>query len=317
MTNTAMSDCRSAFSEALLQEGKKNRNIVVVATDSRGSAVIGKFASELPGQFVEAGIAEQNAVGIASGLGLSGKNAFVFSPACFLTLRSAEQVKVDAAYSQANVKIIGVSAGFSYGALGGTHHALQDLAMMSSLPGLMVLSPSDAEQAAQMAVFLSAYAGPAYVRMGRGPVPVIHEKGSSCFVPGRAEVLRQGGDIVLAATGQCVWEAMLAADILKAQGVSASVMDYCCIKPFDGEALLAQAFGKPVLTIEEHGAVGGLGDWAARVLGPAAIRHERLCVADEWAPCASPSVLYRYFNLDAAGIARKALEMMVNKSWEK
>jgi transketolase len=242
-------------------------------------------------------------------MGLSGKNVFVCAPASFLSMRSAEQAKVDVAYNHANVKLIGMSAGLSYAALGATHHAVSDFAVMASLPGMMVLSPSDAVQAGAMARYLCSFDGPAYVRMGRGASPDVYERSQACFHPGKINVLAHGTDGVLLATGETVYEALAAAQALKRLGISVSVLDCCSIKPFDQETLSQEAVGKWALTIEEHGALGGIGDAASRVLGPAGIRQDRLCVPDEWAPCASSQTLRKLYNLDFDGIIKKVMQL--------
>lgn len=303
MNDLELDDCRRAFSQTLLEEGKKNANIVVVATDSMGSSLVSSFASSTPRQFVEAGIAEQNAVGIAAGLGLSGKNVFVCAPASFLSLRSAEQAKVDVAYNRANVKLVGVSAGFSYGALGSTHHALQDIAVMTSLAGMTVLCPCDATQAGAVAQFLCSFNGPAYVRVGRGKSPIIYRNREESFIFGKANVLMHGSDVTLVATGEIVANALYAAELLAAQGIHATVLDFCCIKPFDCETLQNATGGSPVVSIEEHGATGGLGDAVAQVLAPSGIRHLRLCAPDDWLPCSNATGLRHISRLDSAGIA--------------
>ena len=173
-----MKAVRKAFTETLLSLARENKNIWALATDSRGSVTLTDFARELPEQFVECGIAEQDAVGMAAGLTLEGITSFVCGPASFYAARSAEQVKVDVAYCHRDVKVIGVSGGVSYGALGGTHHAVQDVALMRAIPDLEVFLPADARQAEALTRYLAASGKPAYVRMGRGPVPEVY--GEDC-----------------------------------------------------------------------------------------------------------------------------------------
>ena len=162
--------CRKSFTETLLELARKDPSIVALASDSRGSVTLGEFAEALPEQFVECGIAEQDEVGIAAGMASCGKKAFVCAPACFLSTRSLEQVKVDVAYSHTNVKVIGISGGISYGALGMSHHSLQDVAVMRAIPGMTVILPADEYQTREMTKALAEFDGPVYVRMGRGAV---------------------------------------------------------------------------------------------------------------------------------------------------
>lgn len=302
-------DCRKAFADELLELARKDQDIMLVATDSRGSAVVGEIAQALPEQFLEMGIAEQDAVGAAAGLALTGKNVFVCGPACFLAMRSAEQVRIDVAYSHTNVKIVGVSAGVSYGSLGSTHHTTQDFAVMRTLPGMLVLCPSDGRQAAAMARYLAGYEGPAYLRMGRGPVPVIYDTVERSFTPGKINVLREGKDIALIATGERVYYVLEAAKELARRGVEAAVLDVSTIKPFDVETVLRYTHNCPAMTIEEHHPFGGLGDATACVLGPLGRRLHRLSLGDEWAVCGSAGEIAAHRGMDVKGIVSSALEL--------
>ncbi|MBE5775376.1 MAG: transketolase family protein, partial [Clostridiales bacterium] len=218
-----MKACRKAFTETLLEIAKTDEKIWALATDSRGSVTLTDFAKELPGQFVECGIAEQDAVGIAAGLTLEGRTAFVCGPASFYATRSAEQVKVDVAYSHRDVKVIGVSGGVSYGALGGTHHAVQDIAFMRAVPGLQVLIPADAAQSAAMTKAIAYSGEPAYVRMGRGDVEDVYTEDCP-FEIGKANVLKTGSKAVIIACGEMVYPSLKAAELLSEKGVDVSVI---------------------------------------------------------------------------------------------
>ena len=167
--------CRKSFTDTLLELARQDKDIVAVTTDARGSVTLGDFAKELPAQFVECGIAEQDAVGISAGLSHSGKKVFVCGPACFYVARSLEQVKVDLAYSQNNVKILGVSGGVAYGALGATHHSLHDIAVLRTFPGMNIVLPCDARQTRKLVKLLVDYPEPVYVRVGRAAVPDVEE----------------------------------------------------------------------------------------------------------------------------------------------
>lgn len=193
---------RQVICDTLLELAQSDRDIMVLASDSRGSAAMGPFAQACPEQFVEVGIAEQNIVGISAGLAHSGKKPFVTSPACFLSMRSIEQIKVDVAYSATNVKLIGISGGISYGALGMSHHSVQDLAVTRAIPGLAVILPADRHETKRMTEALVNYEGGVYVRIGRNPVEDVYESADYDFVIGKAVTMRDGSDITLIAAGK-------------------------------------------------------------------------------------------------------------------
>lgn len=299
--------CRKAFTDTLLELARSDRKIVALATDSKGSVTLGKFAEELPAQFVEIGIAEQDAVGIGAGLATCGKKAFVCGPACFLSARSLEQVKIDAAYSHTNVKIIGVSGGVSYGALGASHHSLQDIAVMRAIPGLAVILPCDAAQTARMTRALADYDGPVYVRMGRGAVPDVYENDAP-FEIGKANTLLDGGDIALLAIGEMVYPALQAGKLLHSRGIGARVLDIHTIKPLDEEAVLraAKETGH-IVTVEEHSVNGGLG---AAVAETVVQRHPVpmtiLGIPDETVVTGTSSEVFRHYGLTPEGICGQA-----------
>jgi len=259
--------CRKAFTSALLEEARTDNNIFVVTSDARGSVTLDDFANELPEQFVEVGIAEQNAVGMAAGLASCGKNVFVCGPACFYSARSLEQIKVDVAYSRNSVKIVGVSGGISYGALGSTHHSLHDIAVMRTFPGLNIYLPADRYQTEQLTRYLAKSNEPAYVRMGRNAVPDVYSKGQASFTWGKANVLHEGTDVSIIATGETVYHALEAARMLEQENISALVLDMPTIKPIDREAILmaAKTTGR-IITVEEHSIYGGLGSAVAEIV---------------------------------------------------
>jgi transketolase len=303
-------DARKTFAAQLEQEAKTHPNLMVLTTDSRGSTAMTGFFQNMPERFVEMGIAEQDAVGVAAGLSLTGKAPFVCGPACFLMMRSQEQVKVDVAYSGANVKIIGVSSGVSYGVLGATHHALGDFAAARAMPGLMILAPSDGWQAARMAAFLADYRGPAYLRTGRGDTQDIYGPDDDCFIPGKINAFGQG-DIVIAATGEIVRPALDARKLLAEKGVDACVLDVHTLRPLDTQTLVRVCKGaKLVVTAEEHFLAGGLGDAVSLALEQEglALPRLRLGFPDQYAPCLAPAALKAHYGLDAAGIAARVLE---------
>lgn len=307
--------CRGAFSERILEEAKKDRDIVVVCTDSRGSAALGSYPQELPEQFVELGIAEQNAITVSAGMASMGKKVFVVGPASFYSMRAAEQVKVDVAYSHNNVKVIGISGGISYGALGATHHSLQDIALMRAIPGLIVEIPADANQTRALVGQLLATEKPAYIRMGRGAVPVIYEENCDVTI-GKAVQWSDGSDAAIIACGQMVFRALDAAEELEKEGIHVTVLDMHTIKPLDEQAILAvaQKCGC-IMTLEEHSIYGGLGGAVAEVLSTKMPVPLMICgIPDEDVPNGTDDEVFRYYGMDASGVALKVKSLIERKN---
>lgn len=303
---------KKAICEALVKAAARDRDIIVLCSDSRGSASFDGFIEKYPGQVVEVGIAEQDLVGVSAGLASCGKRPFAVAPACFLTTRSIEQVKVDVCYSHTNVKLLGISGGISYGALGMSHHSAQDIAYMASLPGMRVYLPSDRFQSAWLASRLLQDTDPAYIRVGRGAVEDVYSENTG-FELDRAPVLQEGGDVGIIACGEMVGPARQAAEILAAKGITCRVVDMYCLKPLDTEQVLKTAKNtRALLTVEEHARAGGLGSMVCQVLCEAGISTRTACLSLPDEPVAagvSPQV-FRHYGLDAAGIANKSLELM-------
>ncbi len=303
---------RQAFTDRLTELAERNKDIVVLASDSRGSVTLNKFVEKLPDQFVEVGIAEQNEVGIAAGLSTFGKQVFVCAPASFLCARSLEQVKVDVAYSKTNVKLIGVSGGVSYGALGNSHHSLHDIAVMRALPDMSVVIPADAEQTRQMTDVLSEYIGAVYVRMGRGAVPDIYKPGEPCFQLGISNQLRSGSDLTIIANGEMVHIALAGADLLREQGISARVIDMHTLKPLDIDAILKAAGDtKVIITMEEHSIYGGLGGAVAEVVAqhcPVAMKI--MGIPDEATVTGNSAEIFKHYGLTPEGVAEQARNLL-------
>jgi transketolase len=298
---------RKTFTETLLREAKKNLDIFVVTSDARGSVTLDEFAHTLPEQFVEVGIAEQNAVGVGAGLALAGKNVFVCGPACFYSARSLEQVKVDVAYTKASVKIIGVSGGVSYGALGATHHSLHDIAVMRTFPDLNIYLPADRFQAEKLTEHLAGSDEPAYVRMGRNAVPNVYSA-SDTFTFGKGKVLTEGKDVAIIATGETVYHALQAGKELRENGISAMVIDMHTLKPFDEELVLKAASRCGcIVTVEEHSIYGGLGASVAEIVtqnNP--VKMKIIGIPDENVINAKPMEIFDYYGLTAKNIAKQA-----------
>jgi transketolase len=300
------------FTGALLQLAKKDRNIIALTSDARGSVTLDQFARELPDQFVEIGIAEQNAVGIAAGLATCNKKPFVCGPASFLAARSLEQVKLDVAYTHTNVKIIGVSGGVSYGALGTSHHSLQDIAVMRAIPGIAIVLPCDVFQTKKLTEFLAEYEGPVYVRMGRNAVPAVYSENDAPFKLGVGNILMNGDALTIIGAGETVRYAWDAGLLLKEKGIKARIMDMHTIKPLDETAILqaAEETGR-IITVEEHSIHGGLGAAVAELLiqnSPVPMRI--MGIPDEPTVTGTAAEVFQHYGLTAANIAQVALSML-------
>ena len=303
---------RQAICDTLLARAAQDKDIVVLCSDSRGSASLSRFADTFPDQFVEVGIAEQDLVSIAAGLARCGKKAFAASPACFLSTRSYEQAKVDCAYSNTNVTLIGISGGVSYGALGMSHHSAQDIAAMSALPNMRVYLPSDRFQTAKLVEALLQDEKPAYLRVGRNAVEDVYTEDACPFAMDKATWLREGEDVAIIACGEMVRPALDAAEALAAEGITATVLDMYCVKPLDKEAVLRAAQkAKAVLTVEEHAPYGGLGSMVAQVVAENCPRKvKNLTLPDAPFITGTSKEVFAYYGLDAAGIAAAARELV-------
>ena len=309
--------CRKAFTDTLLALAREDKDIVAVTTDARGSVTLGDFAKELPAQFVECGIAEQDAVGISAGLAHSGKKVFCCGPACFYVARSLEQVKVDLAYSGNPVKILGVSGGVAYGALGATHHSLHDIAVLRCFPGMNVVLPPDGRATEKLVRFLVDFPEPVYVRVGRAPVPDVYENEDFTFEIGKANTLLEGNDITLIGVGETVYHALQAGKALQAKGIGARVLDLSWIKPFDEEAVrkAARETGR-ILTVEEHSRFGGLGALVTEAVSEHPVPVRILGIPDENAIHGTNQEIFHHYGLDADGIEKAALDFLkIAQTW--
>lgn len=295
---------RQVICETLLKAAETDANIVVLCSDSRGSASMGPFAKQYPEQFIEVGIAEQNLVSVAAGLAACGKKTFAVSPASFLSTRSYEQAKVDVAYSRTNVTLVGISGGISYGALGMTHHSCQDVAAFCALPDMRVYLPSDRFQTAKLFEALLKDDKPAYVRVSRSATEDIYGPDMS-FELNRANVVSEGRDVMLIACGEMVPYAVEAAAILKEQGVEAGVLDMYCLKPLDESAVVRYAKKTRLLvTVEEHSGFGGLGSLVAQVTADKApVRVKQIALPDEHLVSGSNKEVFAHYGMDGKGIA--------------
>ena len=303
---------RQAICDVLMEKAKTDKDIVVLCSDSRGSASLTPFANAYPEQLVEVGIAEQDLVSISAGLAKCGKKSFAASPACFLSTRSYEQAKIDVAYSNTNVTLIGISGGVSYGALGMSHHSAQDIAAMAAVPNMRVYLPSDRFQTAHLIEALLQDEKPAYVRVGRNAVEDIYSEDNCPFEMDKATVLCEGTDVAIIACGEMVKPALDAAAILKEKGISAAVVDMYCVKPLDKEAIVKAAAGaKAVISVEEHAPFGGLGSMVSQVVGSECPRKVvNMALPDAPVITGTSKEVFDYYGLNAEGIAKKAMELV-------
>ena len=303
---------RQAICEVLMDRAKDDKDIVVLCSDSRGSASMTPFADAFPEQFVETGIAEQNLVSISAGLAKCGKKTFACSPACFLSTRSYEQAKIDVAYSNTNVTLIGISGGVSYGALGMSHLSAQDIAAMAAIPNMRVYLPSDRHQTKKLIESLLLDEKPAYIRVGRNPVEDIYTQENCPFEMDKATVLQEGSDVAIIACGEMVRPSLDAAALLKEQGILASVLDMYCVKPLDETAVRNVAErAKVVITVEEHSPFGGLGAMVAQTVARVCPKKViNMALPDAPVITGTSKEVFDYYGLNAKGIADKAVEAL-------
>jgi transketolase len=303
-------DCRKAFSDTLVALAAADPRIVVVANDSIGSSNLKEFEKRFPERLVNVGIAEQNMVGVGAGLANGGLIPFVCAASCFLTARALEQVKVDLGYSRANVKLCGMSSGVAYGELGPTHHSIEDLAWTRAIANLTVIVPADPVETAAAMRAAAACDGPVFLRLSRMPVPLVHPAGYE-FQIGRAARLRDGSDVTLIANGTMVCRALEAASLLEADGIRAAVVNMSSVRPLDRQAILEAAVAGPIVTIEEHTVVGGLGGAVAEVVVESRpVRMRMLGIPGEFAPTGSPAFLFEHFGLTPEGIRKAAVQLV-------
>ena len=309
MGNTAN---KQMICEVLMEAVKTDKNIVALCSDSRGSGSFTPFAQNYPEQFVETGIAEQNLVSIAAGLAKCGKKAYAVSPACFLSTRSYEQCKIDVAYSDTNVKLIGISGGVSYGALGMSHHSAQDIAALSAIPNMRVYIPSDAYQTEALTKALLKDEKPAYIRVGRNAVDPVYEEGNVPFEMDHATVVCDGSDVAIVACGEMVKPAKDAAKLLGQEGISVRVLDMYCVKPLDREAVIETAKNvKAIVTVEEHAPFGGLGSMVAQVVGEHCPKKVvNLSLPDAPVITGTSKEVFDHYGLNAEEIAAKVREIL-------
>lgn len=256
---------RQAFVKTILEEAKKNKRIVLLTGDL-GFSVLEEFQKKFPKRFFNVGVAEQNMIGVAAGLALSGKIVLVYSIIPFITLRCLEQVRNDICYQNLNVKLVGVGEGLSYGTLGMTHFSLEDIGVMRGLINMRVLCPGDPAETEMAVKNLVKFSGPIYLRLGKSGEPLAHEK-PPCFEIGKGITLKEGKDITIITTGNMLYNGKQATEKLEEKGINARLISMHTVKPIDKELIIKAAEEtKAIFTIEEHSAIGGLGSAVAEIL---------------------------------------------------
>ena len=305
---------QEVFSATLEELAQADRNILAVTSDSRGSGKLVPFGQKFPEQIVEIGIAEQNLVGVAAGLASAGKKVFAVSPACFLTARALEQIKNDVAYSDNPVKLIGISAGVSYGVLGSTHHSLHDYAVLRCINNMIIVAPADnfeTEQAIRQAAELNK---PVYLRFGKKPMPLLVNDESNAFEFGKGRVIREGNDIAIIATGETVYPALQAAiSLQRLHNIQATIISMHTIKPLDHNLIKSVAANtKAIITVEEHSVYGGLGEACASLLLQNGYKKpfKIIGIPDEYTVTGSQTEIMNHYGISEEGISKTALSLL-------
>lgn len=300
------------FADTLLQEAQKDKDIIVVTSDSRGSGKLVPFGKALPDQIIEVGIAEQNLVGVSAGLAATGKKVFAVSPASFLTARSLEQIKADIAYSNLPVTLVGISAGISYGQLGSTHHSIHDYAVLRCINNMTIVSPADNLEASAVIQQAVHYPHPLYIRYGKKSLMDIHQSNQS-FEIGKAITVQEGEDVTLIAAGETVPRAVLAGKTLKERGINPTIISMHTIKPFD-LITFHQSIknSKCLITLEEHSIYGGLGEQCASIIAQEnlKIKLKILGIPDEYMVNGSQSDVLDYYGMSPEKIADTAQQLL-------
>lgn len=303
---------RQAYGEALVELGKINKDIVVLDADLTKSTKTSMFQKEFPDRHFNVGIAEADLMGTAAGFATCGKIPFASTFAMFAAGRAFEQIRNTIAYSKLNVKIAPTHAGISVGEDGGSHESIEDIALMRSIPGMIVLSPADAVETKKMIFAAAEYEGPVYIRMGRLDVETIFDEENYDFQIGIANTVREGNDVTIAATGLMTYEAIKAADILVQEGISVRVINVGTIKPLDGETILKAAQEtKFIITAEEHSVIGGLGSAVSEFLSEVhPTKVKKLGIYDKFGQSGKANELLEKYELTAAKLVSMVKENM-------
>lgn len=305
---------RDSYGNALVELGKEHEELVVLDADLAAATKTGTFQKVFPERHIDCGIAECNMIGVAAGLAAAGKVPFASSFAMFAAGRAYEQIRNSVGYPHLNVKIGATHAGISVGEDGATHQCNEDIALMRTIPGMVIINPSDDVEAKAAVKAAYEHQGPVYLRFGRLAVPVINDREDYKFELGKGVVLREGKDLTMIATGLCVSETLEAAEKLAAEGVEATVINIHTIKPLDEELIVkaARETGK-VVTVEEHSVIGGLGSAVCDVLSEKAPTPVyKIGVNDVYGESGPAVKLLEKYGLDAAGIYAKTKEFLKN-----
>ena len=303
---------RQAYGEALVELGKINKDIVVLDADLTKSTKTSMFQKEFPERHFNVGIAEADLMGTAAGLATCGRIPFASTFAMFAAGRGFEQIRNTIAYPKLNVKIAPTHAGISVGEDGGSHQAIEDIAIMRAIPGMVVLCPADAVETKKMVYAAAEYEGPVYIRMGRLDVETIFDEETYDFQIGIANTVREGNDVTIAATGLMTYEAIKAADILVQEGISVRVINVGTIKPLDGETILKAAKEtKFIITAEEHSVIGGLGSAVSEFLSEVyPTKVKKLGIYDKFGQSGKAAELLEKYELTAAKLVAMVKENM-------
>jgi len=313
-TYTEMKDTRSGFGDGLTELGKTNPNVVALCADLIGSLKMNDFKENHPERFFQIGIAEANMMGIAAGLTIGGKIPFTGTFANFSTGRVYDQIRQSIAYSDKNVKICASHAGLTLGEDGATHQILEDIGLMKMLPGMTVINTCDYNQTKAATIAIADHKGPVYLRFGRPKVPVFMPTDQP-FEIGKGIVLTEGTDVTIVATGHLVWESLLAAEKLEAEGISVEVINIHTIKPLD-EELILKSIAKTgcIVTAEEHNKYGGLGESVARCLSQNnPTPQEFVAVDDTFGESATPAQLMEKYNINDAAVVTAVMNVLKRK----
>lgn len=302
---------RKVLTNTLLALAKEDPRIVVLTSDATGSATLEKYVETYPDRLIDVGIAEQNEVSVAAGLSNGGLIPFICAPAAFLAYRAFEQVKLDMGYSNCNVKAVGISGGLSYGSSGMTHYAISDLANMTPVENLTVLLPSDSVQMESLIRTIAKTVGPAYVRVGRNPVPQVYPDGET-FEIGKAKLVHPGSDIAVCAAGEMLSHALTAARELEREGYTVRVLDMFSVKPIDREAVLAAAQEtQRLLVVEEHTVVGGIGSQIAQIVAECQpVPVKCIGLPNEHLIIGPAEEMHRHYSLTAQAIIEEIRRML-------
>jgi len=313
-TYTEKKDTRSGFGAGLYELGKTNPNVVALCADLTGSLKMNAFADEFPDRFFQSGIAEANMIGMSAGLAIGGKIPFAGTFAAFATGRVYDQIRQSVAYSEKNVKICASHAGITLGEDGATHQILEDIGLMKMLPGMTVIHTCDYNQTKAATIAIAEYDGPVYLRFGRPAVPNFTNADEK-FEIGKAQMINEGNDVTIIATGHMVWEAIQAGEALAEQGIDAEIINIHTIKPLDTKAILASvAKTKCVVTVEEHQIAGGLGESVASLLvRNQAYPMEMIGVKDQWGQSGTPVQLLEHYGLNTENIIKSVMKVLERK----